>query len=148
MRQIVVEENLWPVVIIRFTGRQEDEDVVHFLKSLDSLYERGERFATITFMHSYNRNRVHIARIAAWMKANRELQTRFNVGSAIVATSSGFRFLLSTVLTLASIPMPNRVCSSTTEAVSYVSGQLRRNDLQVPPNLLQRLLPAEAVIGP
>ena len=67
---IVLEH--WPVVMVKFDAAQTMDDCERFIAAMDSIHQRREPYASISYMRRYNSDRRQVMRVAKWMKSSAE----------------------------------------------------------------------------
>ena len=70
-------------------------------------------------MKSYNTNREIVARVGRWFKEIEPLIHAYWASNAMVSPSAGFRFVLSTVYLIKPLHIPQRVCATGEEALTF-----------------------------
>lgn len=124
-RYFDVDESQWPMVVFRFRGEPTDEDFEAYLRAMESLYERGERFAILFDARgTVQLSAKHRRRQAQWLKDNAERIRRFNVGSAFVIDSAFVRGLLTAIFWIQPMPSPHTVTETLAEAEAWCRARL------------------------
>lgn len=139
MSAIRIEQSCPPLVLTIFLGRQTDQDVEEYIAAMDAMYRRGRRYAGVSLMLDYAPERKHLARIAEWTRATKPRVKELCVGSAMVAPSAGFRFLLSSLLMIQPLPVPYRVVGDVHEAGDWIAERLTLARLEVPRTMREYL---------
>src|SRR5262245_27424147 len=98
MASIELDASRFPLVVATFDVQQTLEDLERYLAAFDAIHGRRREFALLVNLRKYVADRQQVDCMGAWMKANEEVSRRYCVCTAMVTSSMGFRFLLSTVL--------------------------------------------------
>jgi len=116
---IEINVDQWPVCFVKIDGDQKLADFEGYIATFNRFYERGERFAVITYLKEYTVKGEIISRVGRWFQETEPLIHRYWASNAMVSPSAGFRFVLSAVYLVKPLPIPNRVCASKEEAVTF-----------------------------
>jgi hypothetical protein len=135
---IELDESHWPLVIHTLVGRPTTEIVEAFIKRLDKIHAKNERFACLIFIRLNRPDFAHVARLGSWAKQNQELSRRWNAGSAIVLGSPAMRFIMSAFYLVAVPPSPIVVFEEPEQAKSWLRRRMTEEKMRVPPYLLGR----------
>jgi hypothetical protein len=129
---IDVDSRHWPLIFTRFDGEQTMEEFEAYIAHMEFVHRRRKPWANVCFMNAYSRDpRIH-RRVAEWMKQNEAKTQEFCIAVAMVAPSTGFRFVLSTVLLLKSMPCPYGVYSRFDEALAFVRAKATKRGITLP----------------
>jgi hypothetical protein len=129
-----LDDSHWPLVVQTFDGQQTDEDVEYFLKRREEICARARPFVVLTYIGDYALNLGHVARLGEALKGDvraRELCK----GSAILAPSPSFRFVLSSFYLITKIPFPHIVCEDEATAETWLRQRLFEERLPLPDRL-------------
>ena len=135
MAAIEVRGDQWPLLLVSWNAVQTDEDIERYIADSNGYLQRREPFVLLTYMRRYHNEARHRARLAAWMKETSELARKYCVASVMVADSMAFRFALSTLLLLASLPFPYKVCASEIDAEVFLREEAAKRGLRLPARL-------------
>lgn len=130
-----LDESSWPIVVFRFHGEPTDEEFEAYLKAMEGLYARNERFTMVFDARgTVNLKAKHRRRQADWLKQHAARIRRLNPGSAFIIDSPFVRGLLTAILWLQPLPAPHKVFSSMDEAVAWCRDRLERGSaVSAPP---------------
>ena len=67
-----------------------------------------------------------------WMTATKQFTRDYCVAIAMINSSTGFRFLLSAIFVIQSMPCPYEVCGSFADAIAFVDKQADKRGLKHP----------------
>lgn len=122
-------ETDWPLLILRQAGVDEVADIASMLSGLTRRLSRGRCavvFDTLGTVYPPLSQAQHYARMEGeWLRANQTLVKRNVVGVAFLVTNPAVRFILTSVLLIASLPVPHTVTGDPTEARDYCLAKLR-----------------------
>jgi hypothetical protein len=122
----------WPFVFTRFDAEQSIEELEAYIRKMDSVHARRDRYVGVTFLKRYSRDRPQLERIARWLKETDQFTREFCVGVGMVNNSVGFRFLLSTIFLIKPMPCPYQVCATFDDAVAFVRRQASDRGMVLP----------------
>lgn len=130
---IEIDAAHWPVTIHRVGMMLGVDEMETYLRGLDGLFARGQRFASVVVVKKRgDMDRRIIGLNGEWMRRNEELVRRQWMGVAFVFPGDFFRFLLSTILMAAPHPVPYQVFGTTRDAVSWATFKLRAAGVEPP----------------
>jgi hypothetical protein len=109
----------WPIVLIKVDGEQTLADFEGYIAAFDRMYERGDRFAVITYLKHYSVSTDIIARVGRWFRETEPLFHQYLSSNAMVSPISGFRFVLSAVYLIKPLPVPSIVTAGPEEAIAF-----------------------------
>ena len=127
----------WPVCFVRIEGEQTLAEYEQHVAEFNRLYERKQPFAIVTRILSYRSNREIIARTGRWFKETEPLIQKYWVSNAMVSESTGFRFLLSSVFLIKTLPIPYAVTATVDEALRFTRGKWQARGLPSLPDSLR-----------
>jgi hypothetical protein len=84
------------------------------------VHARRERYVGISYLKRYSRDRVHVERVAKWIKDTEEVTRTCCMAAGMINTSTGFRFLLSAIFLIKPMACPYHVAGTFDEAVTFV----------------------------
>ena len=135
---IVIREH-GPVTITIFDGEQHEADVDAYLERLREIHHRDRPYIAASLMLRYSAAPSQVRRVGEWIRENKSDVTRLCAGSAIIAPSVGFRFLLSSLFMIQRMPMPYTVVSGPREAADWIGARAESVGLRVPDGLAAAL---------
>jgi hypothetical protein len=122
----------WPIMFTRFDGEQSIAQLESYIRRVDDVHKRRERYVGITFLKRYSRDRPQVERIARWLKDSDQMTREFCIAAGMVNNSVGFRFLLSTVFLIKPMPCPYQVCATFDDAVAFVRRHAAEKGMVLP----------------
>jgi hypothetical protein len=132
---IVVDRTSWPLVFVGAHGAVTPDDMHDYLVVLQEMVSIGDHFA----MHFVCENDIKIDRavvreMATWFKSNAASCARW-VGLSLVMKTAVARFLLSSMLLVARLPMPYEVVHDDDEGLRWLARKFRDAKATVPAKL-------------
>lgn len=124
-----------PVTITIFDGEQQEADVDAYLETLRELHDRERPYLGVSLMLRYSAAPGQLRRVGEWMREHKDAVARLCAGSAIIAPSVGFRFVLSSLFMIQRMPMPYTVVSGPREAAEWIEVRAPSVGLRVPNDL-------------
>jgi hypothetical protein len=122
----------WPYVLTKFDGEQSTAELDAYIKRMDSVHARRERYVGISYLKSYSRDRVHVERIARWIKETEAVTRECCMAAGMINSSTGFRFVLSAIFLIKPMACPYHVTGTFDEAASYVRRIANERGMQLP----------------
>jgi hypothetical protein len=123
----------WPFVFTKFDGQLTQAELEAYIKRMETVHARKERYVGISYIKRYAREKSQIERIARWIKETENFTREYCMATGMVNTSTGFRFLLSGIFLIKPMPCPYSVCGTFADAVSFVRGEASQRGLPLPP---------------
>jgi hypothetical protein len=123
----------WPFVLTKFDGEQTSAELEAYIKRMDAVHARKERYVGISFLKRYARDRPQVERIGRWVKDTEEVTRTYCLAAGMINDSTGFRFLLSAVFLIKRMPCPYQVCATFDDAVTFVRKEAGTRGLVLPP---------------
>lgn len=128
------DDSEWPLITLRQVGADENADIEAMLSGLTRRMKRG-RCAVVFDTTDTNYPSLGQAQIFArmegeWLRQNQPLIARNVVGVAFIITNPAVRFILTSVLLIASLPTGHLVTAQMAEARLYCLGRLRTPSLR------------------
>jgi len=128
--ELVTEQ--FPFVFTRFEGEQTASELDAYIKKMDAVHARRERYVGVTFIKSYTRDRKLVERVARWMKETEQVTRDYCMGVAMINDSIGFRFLLSAIFLIKAMPCPYQVCGTFDDAMAFLRAAASSAGLALP----------------
>jgi len=129
---ILVDIAQWPVVQTVWDGETTVADVEKYIVQLDDIFGRKEPFLTITWMKKYSTSSEVRKKISELMNRHSEGAKKYSVCSALIAPSTAFRFVLSTVFLIKKMDTPYQVCANFDEALKFARTEAGKRNLRLP----------------
>lgn len=129
---IVVDLAQWPIVQTVWDGEQTVEDVERYTHDVERIYARREPFVTITWMKKYKASPEIRKRISEMMAKTEGDVKQFSICSALIAPSTAFRFILSTVFLVKKMDTPYQVCATFDEAMTFCRNEAQKRKVVLP----------------
>jgi hypothetical protein len=129
---ILIDESLWPLLIIRFVGTVSDEQFEQYLVRTSAVLQRKERCVSLFdglqlgMPTASQRNRQ-----VEWLRQDEALMREFLLGTAYVLGSPVHRLMLSMILHVIPPPMPYVVAPSLSSAVAWLGKRLEEAGLEL-----------------
>lgn len=124
----------WPLLVLRQAGVDEPADIASMLAGLTRRLSRGRCavvFDTLDTQYPPLKQAEEYARMEGeWLRDNQAVIRRNVVGVAFLLTNPAVRFILSSVLLVASLPVPHTVTGDPSEARNYCLRKLRTPSLR------------------
>jgi hypothetical protein len=131
---ITIDESKWPIIVVTFSGTPNDEEFAAYLAKLTTCLQKKVPSAyVIDARHSPNPPTKHRKMQADWMKENKELIKDRSAGTAFVFSSAIFRFVLSAIFLIQTLPHPYIVVGTLEEALDWAQKQLRQQAMSPDP---------------
>jgi len=129
-----VDDSEFPIVIVRAKGKVTDGEFEQYLRALDKVYSRHQRFALVwDGTKADGGTAAQRRRQAEWMRQQAMLIRTFNVGTAFVIPSALTRGALTAILWLQPMPSPHFICESPPEAIRWARKRLAEGGAFGPP---------------
>ena len=132
---IRVDKSSWPVVQTVWDGEQTLGDVDAYIDDVLAIYARRELFVTVTWLKKYSTTPEVRRRISELMERSKDEVKKFSICSAMIAPSTGFRFVLSTILLVKKMDTPYQVCANFDEAMKFCRAEAIKRGLMLPSNI-------------
>jgi hypothetical protein len=129
---IEVTTSAWPIVLVKFDADQTMADCEVFIRKMEEVHARRQRYASISYMKRYSTDRKQVRRVGEWMKEARKDTADLCIGTGIITVNSAFRFVLSSIFLIKPMACPYKVCASFDEAYRFVEEQSRARGLALP----------------
>jgi len=125
----------WPYVFTRFDGVQTLADLDAYIARMErEVHKRKQPYLGVSYLKKYTRDKEVVERMQKWMSATKQFTRDYCVAIAMINSSTGFRFLLSAIFLVQSMPCPYEVCGTYADAIAFVDGQAeKRGVLHKPP---------------
>jgi hypothetical protein len=127
--EILLDDALWPLLIVRFVGVPTTSQVASYLERMTAYMERGERNVTLIdstrvsgMVPAEQRNLQ-----AAWMKKHAARMRELNLGTAFVITSPLVRLAVSVIFHLQPMASPYIITGTLGEAAEWAAVQLEKD---------------------
>ncbi len=133
---IHLDKTHWPLAVATLEGRPTADDLESFLRGLDDIHSKGERFFMLTHMRVYRPDMSQVTRMGAWAKNNQERTRRWCAGSAIVLGSPTMRFVISAFYLIAVPPCPMTLFDDPMGARSWLRQKMGEEKMPIPEYLL------------
>ncbi|MBF5045211.1 STAS/SEC14 domain-containing protein [Aggregicoccus sp. 17bor-14] len=126
--RVVVNEELYPLVIIELHGQIDDEQFREYLRKLDALVPRPEK-RVIFYDLRAGKNLTYEQRQwqAEWQKKNAEAVRQMNLGVAFVIDNPLLRVIVRAVLFIQPIGCPSQIFGSVEEAYRWSCDLLEKD---------------------
>jgi len=128
------DDSEWPLITLRQVGSDENVDIEDMLAGLTRRLSRGRCAVVFDTTQSHYPSVGQAQRFAqlegAWLRQNQPLIARNVVGVAFIITNPAVRFILTSVLLIASLPTGHIVTAEMAEARLYCLGRLRTPSLR------------------
>lgn len=122
---IHTDESRWPIVVHRTIGVPSDADVDAFIKRADAILAKQQPHVVIFDNVLSGRVSAYMRqRSMDWLKANSPQLAEHCLGTGLVFRSAALRFVMSTVMLVASHPVPHKVCATLDEALTWARVQI------------------------
>ncbi len=122
----------WPYVFTRFDGVQTLPELDAYIARMDAeVHRRKQPYVGVTYLKKYSRDKQVVERMQKWVAATETFTREHCVAIAMVNSSAGFRFLLSAIFLIQSMPCPYEVCASFADAIAFVDKQAARRGLKL-----------------
>lgn len=119
------DESAWPLVVITFCGVVGHSQFERYIRRLDGLFDRQQRFATILDACEAGVSPpAQRRRQVDWLEERRPEVAAYSSGIAFAASNPKFRFVLSGIFLIAPLPVDHVVCSSLGEARAWAEMRL------------------------
>jgi hypothetical protein len=96
------------------------------------IHVRKEPWVSIVIINNYSRELWFLRRLASWIKETDQPVRDYCLAVAMVTSSAGLSFMLSTVFLMQPLRCPYRVCKSLDEARAFVRSQAAHRGLSLP----------------
>jgi hypothetical protein len=132
-RSIEIDESLWPVLTIRYRGVTTTAQIAELLAERSRYLDRHERHLVLhdlsqsSSMTSSEQRHLHLE----WLKKEDARLRQWVVGTAFVTDSVPLRLLLSVIYHLRPLAMPHAIFPRMSEALPWVTAQLRQSGLEI-----------------
>ena len=135
MGAIELVADQWPVLFTKFDGEQTVADIEAYIREFAPFHARGLPWFGVSWLRKYSTAREPRVRIAAWMKDTEAQARAYCVANAMVTQSTGFRFVLSSILLLRPLVMPYTVTATMEDAFAFLRGHANKRNLALPAGL-------------
>jgi hypothetical protein len=133
MGSVRVDTSEWPIVVHTSEGAMGPDDTRAFLKNLDDVLGRKERYVTVFESSKLSTFQVSDRdSIVRWMRDNDALHRRYSIGVAVVLSSGAMRFVISSVLLVYKPPSPIKVFANLPSAMAWARAQVQTDALRTP----------------
>lgn len=120
----------WPYVFTRFDGVQTLADLDAYIARMErEVHKRKQPYLGVTYLKKYSRDKEVVERMQKWMAATKSFTRDYCVAIAMINSSTGFRFLLSAIFLVQSMPCPYEVCGTYAEAIAFVDKEADKRGL-------------------
>jgi hypothetical protein len=124
---IHLDESLWPLLLVRFTGVASESDFEEYLSRLYALLERREPFVIITDTTQLSWHGASLRhRQAEWSRKHEAAMRERVLGHATIITSTFVRLSVSILDHLYPRPMPHVEVANLPSALAWVTERLQR----------------------
>lgn len=119
-----VDEQHWPLVVVRFTGNMTLEEMERYIARQDGLIARKQPMLNLVIGEQLVlwETRV-LRRMTEWTSANLEDQRRYSRAVALVITTPVARGMLKAALWMQPMPQPYQVCATVEGALAWLRGR-------------------------
>jgi hypothetical protein len=132
---IVVDRTSWPLVFVTAHGSVTSADMSAYLGVVEELVGSGEHFAMHCVIESdIKADRAVVREMATWFKKNAARCAKW-IGLALILKTVVARFLLSSMLLIARLPMPYEVVNSPDAGLRWLARRFRDAKLPLPAKL-------------
>jgi hypothetical protein len=131
---IDVDVGQLPFFFSRWDGVHTVDELDAFIGQLRAVHRRKQPYASIAFMKDYSSGRTPEirARMTSWLKESEPALRDYCLGSGIISRSTGFRFVLSWVFLIKSLPCPHQVCGNFDDTVTFLQQEAKKRGLTLP----------------
>ena len=131
---ISIEDEGWPVLVVRFSGVVKDEQFADYLTRYSTYLHRGERYALVLVTEpSAPLTKAKHARMQAeWIKDNYDLLQQRCLGIGFVLPAPTARGVLKAILSMQRLPMPYSVHAEEPDGRKWVCDLLIADGLLEP----------------
>lgn len=124
---IQLDDSLWPLLLIRYTGEATNQELQELLDVRTRYLERPEPCVVLHDMSRAKVGTTEQRRIQAdWLKRHDAQLRKSVLGVAFVTSSVAMRLILSIILHLKPLSMPQSAFSHLPEALAFLAVQLQR----------------------
>lgn len=136
-RALELNTDHFPVLFMRIGTKYDEQDLRAFAEEMQPIFARREKYVMIvrTAPNSYLPDAKMRKALVEWWKSMADLQTRWNVGTAIIVASAPIRGALTALSWLFTSPTPQVFVSSMDEAIEWSEKKLREAGIAPPSNL-------------
>jgi hypothetical protein len=136
----LVTDELWPVILQFTPARASDQDVLDCLSAFERIYARKERCVWISFVGpTMNSKREHMRTFGEWLKKHKNDLRDYNAGTAFLANSVAFRFVLSGIFLFQTFEQPYKIFSDFDLTLKWIVERLNAEKLPMPERLGERI---------
>jgi hypothetical protein len=122
----------FPLVFTRFDGVQTRDELEAYIARMNPIHARKQPWVSIVIVNNYIRDLWFLRRMASWIKETDQAVREHCLAVALVTSSSGLSFVLSTVFLMQPLRCPYLVCRTMDEANAFVRAQAAKRGLSVP----------------
>jgi hypothetical protein len=122
----------FPLVYTRFDGIQTSAELESYIARMAPVHARKEPWVSVVIINNYIRDLWFLRRMARWIKETDDVVRHYCVACAMVTSSSGLSFMLSTVFLMQPLRCPYLVCRNLDEANAFVRAQAAKRGLSLP----------------
>jgi len=131
VENVVFELKDWPLVYIKFAGKQSAESLKFYQDSMEEVLAREEPHVVVHHIQEYKKeDAVFIRDMGEWMKKVQKRSSAYCKFLVIVPPSKAFSFVLSTVFLITPMPVPSKVTSNLDEALTWAKDEIQRLGLK------------------
>jgi hypothetical protein len=135
---ILLDESLWPLLVVRYKGRATIEQFAEMLAERSRYLDRNERYLVLNDLshvrHTGSGEQRQLQ--VDWMKKEGERMRQWVVGVATVTDSAPLRLLLSIIQYFQPLPMPHIIVPRMSEAIPWIVSQMRQSGLEAGADLV------------
>ncbi len=131
MGSLQVSTDAWPVVKICVEAEQTDSGVEAFIKDMERVLDRQEKYIALVHANGFTPKMDHIKQLASWQTKTAGRMKELCGGFALVIQSEILRFSFSSFLLLAPLPFPYVITKSQEEAEEWLENAAKEIDIKI-----------------
>ncbi|MBX3187130.1 MAG: hypothetical protein KF819_08950 [Labilithrix sp.] len=125
MGSISIDTSKWPIVVHTADGTPSNEAIDDYIREATDILLRGEPHVTVLDARRVGKATAYTrARSREWLRERRPELASYCLGAVYVVGSPLLRFVVMTVLVVARLPMPYRVCEELEEGMAWARERL------------------------
>jgi hypothetical protein len=134
---VEVSDATFPLVVMRVPVALEGPAIQSMFDGMDRVLKRESRFALIVDTRALKGfpNAVDRGKIAEWMKARNMAEARYNLGNAVVLSSTVARAMLTAIEWVRRPITAHTYTGSLLEAIDWCSEKLKGASIPLPPSV-------------
>jgi hypothetical protein len=136
-RLVEVSEAAFPIVVMRVPVALDGPAIRSMFDGMDRVLKREAQFALIVDTRALKRFPTAVERssIAEWMKARSFAEARYNLGNAVVLSSTAARAVLTAIQWIRRPITAHGYMATMDEAIDWCCEQLAKADVPLPPGV-------------